>query len=476
MRQAHNWIGGQESDGTEFVAVMSPRNPDEHVGEYQKASVADLDRAVQAAREAQPAWRRLSPVARGNLLYAAADLLAAHQEEVAELAALEMGKPIGEARGEAQRGVAILRYYAGEGSRAIGDVIPAADAKTLQYTLRVPVGVVGLITPWNFPIAIPLWKLAPAIAYGNTVVLKPAELASLTAERLIGLLSAVLPPGVVNLVMGQGAEVGAALVAHPQVEAVSFTGSGGVGQGIARTAAARGVKFQLEMGGKNPVVVAEDADIDLAVEKTVAGAMRSAGQKCTATSRVIALAGVRERFVEALVARARTLRLGDPLDDQTYLGPVVSAAQYEKVRGLIRTGTQQGARLLLGHEEPGGRGYFVPPTVFDQVDPQMTIAQEEIFGPVIGVLEAEDVERAIEIANGVRYGLSASVFTRDIATAMRFVDGIEAGMVRVNEETAGVEYQAPFGGTKASSSHSREQGRAAVDFYTHVKTVAIRPA
>ncbi len=476
MVRASNWIGGQRAEGEECIPVFAPRNPEERLGEYEAAGFSDLDRAVAAAREAQQEWSRLSPLARGNILFRAADVLAAHAEEIAQIAALEMGKPIGETRGEAQRGVAILRYYAGEGSRPIGDVIPAADPLTLQYTQRVPVGVVGVITPWNFPIAIPLWKAAPAIAYGNAVVLKPAELASLTAERIVALLSEVLPGGVLNLVMGRGAMIGAALVAHPGVDAVTFTGSTGVGQAIAAAAAARGIKFQLEMGGKNPVVVAEDANLDLAVEKTVNGAMRSAGQKCTATSRVIVLEAIKDRFVEALLARTRELRLGDPLDESTYLGPVVSSAQYEKVRGLIRSGAAEGARVLAGGDVPSQQGYFIPPTVFDGVLPGMTIAQEEIFGPVVGVISAKDDDEAIEIANGVRYGLSASVFTRDIGRAMRFVDRIEAGMVRVNEETAGVEYQAPFGGMKSSSSHSREQGRSAIDFYTQIKTVAIRPA
>lgn len=476
MVRASNWIGGQRAEGEECIPVFAPRNPEERLGEYEAAGLSDLDRAVAAACEAQREWSRLSPLARGNILFRAADVLAAHAEEIAQIAALEMGKPIGETRGEAQRGVAILRYYAGEGSRPIGDVIPAADPLTLQYTQRVPVGVVGVITPWNFPIAIPLWKAAPAIAYGNAVVLKPAELASLTAERIVALLSEVLPGGVLNLVMGRGAVIGAALVAHPGVDAVTFTGSTGVGQAIAAAAAARGIKFQLEMGGKNPVVVAEDANLDLAVEKTVNGAMRSAGQKCTATSRVIVLEAIKDRFVEALLARTRELRLGDPLDESTYLGPVVSSAQYEKVRGLIRSGAAEGARVLAGGDVPSQQGYFIPPTVFDGVLPGMTIAQEEIFGPVVGVISAKDDDEAIEIANGVRYGLSASVFTRDIGKAMRFVDRIEAGMVRVNEETAGVEYQAPFGGMKSSSSHSREQGRSAIDFYTHIKTVAIRPA
>ncbi|MCL4352365.1 MAG: aldehyde dehydrogenase family protein, partial [Firmicutes bacterium] len=347
------------------------------------------------------------------------------------------------------------------------------------FTPREPLGVVGIITPWNFPLAIPMWKTAPALVYGNTVVLKPAELASLTAYRMWELIASLFPAGVVNLVLGLGSVAGEALIQHPLIQGVSFTGSTGVGQHIAETAVSRGVKYQLEMGGKNPVIVADDADLDLAVELTVSGAMRSAGQKCTATSRVILMEGIRQEFTDRLVNRVQALQQGDPAQPETYLGPVVSQAQYDKVMGLIDRGRTEGGRVLTGGTPVGGplaRGYFVPPTVFDGVAAGATIAQEEIFGPVIALIPVKTVDEAIEVANDVRYGLSASVFTRNLKTAMACVEGIEAGLVRVNEETAGVELQAPFGGVKASSSHSREQGRAAIEFYTHTKTVAIRPS
>ncbi len=475
MIAAKNVIAGEEMDAQNREDVYNPAHTQTVVGTTPRSSANDVDQAVHVAKEARDSWRRLGSMARGNILFHAAQVLEAHVEELGQLAATEMGKPIGEARGEAQRAVAIMRYYGGEGFRTMGDVIPASNPQTLQYTVREPLGVVGLITPWNFPLAIPMWKAAPALVCGNTVVLKPAELSSLTAYRMLTLISPLFPPGVFNLVLGHGTEAGEALIRHPDVNALSFTGSVAVGQHIAQIATARGIKYQLEMGGKNPVVVADDADIDLAVDFTISGAMRSAGQKCTATSRVIVMDAVRAAFSHALIERVRTLKMGDPLDPQNYLGPVVSQAQHTKVLGLINQGQAEGGRVLLGGPLAGEQsGYFIPPTVFDEVVPTATIAQEEIFGPVVALLPVSSIDEAIHVANGVRYGLSASVFTRSLSTALTFVADLQAGMVRVNEETAGVELQAPFGGMKASSSHSREQGHAAIEFYTETKTVAIR--
>ncbi len=476
--EARNLIGGQWTDTTNRTEVKNPADWNQAVGTIPLSETQDIDKAVQAAWSARRTWKGLGAVARGNILFQAANMLESHLDELGLLAAQEMGKPIGEARGEAARAVAILRYYGGEGSRSLGEVVPAANPSTLQYTTREPLGVVGIITPWNFPLAIPMWKAAPALVYGNTVVIKPAELSSLTAYRMWEIIASLFPAGVVNLVIGQGFKAGEAVIQHPLVDGISFTGSTGVGQHIAETAVARGVKYQLEMGGKNPVIVADDADFELAVELIVSGAMRSAGQKCTATSRVIIMEKIRQEFTERLVSQVQTLSQGDPSQSNTYLGPVVSQAQYDKVMGLIDQGRAEGGRVLTGGTPIGGplaHGYFIPPTVFDEVATTATIAQEEIFGPVIAMIPVKSIDEAIDVANGVRYGLSASVFTRNLKTAMAFVEGIEAGLVRVNEETAGVELQAPFGGVKASSSHSREQGRAAIEFYTHTKTVAIRP-
>ncbi len=475
---ARHIIGGEEG-GSPSTAVMSPRNRHERVGLVAWGTAGEVDQAVAAATRAGAGWRQMGAMARGDTLYRAADAVAADADGLARLASWEMGKPVGEMRGEVARAVAILRYYAGDGARAVGEVIPAARADTLQYTRRVPVGVVGLITPWNFPAAIPVWKMAPALAYGNTVVWKPAEIASLAAYRLARLLGAVLGPGVLNLVLGEGPVVGAALSAHPGVAAVSFTGSTGAGQAVAAAALGHGAKFQLEMGGKNPALVLDDANLSGAVEAIVSGAMRSAGQKCTATSRVIALPGIRDRLVEALDARLAALTVGDPLDAGTYVGPLASERQMTHALDLLATGTPDGARLVRGGRRGGGSlrdGWYVQPTLFDHVSPSTPIAQEEIFGPAIAVLDATHLDEALAIANGVRYGLSASVFTRDLGAALSVVDRLDAGLVRVNEETAGVEYDAPFGGTKASSSHSREQGQAAREFYTDVRTIAIRPA
>lgn len=478
MIEATNIIPGavRPERGQAVETVTSPADPTVPIGTYPLSDAQTAGAAVAAAAQARQAWRRTAGPERGNLLYRIAQDIDAQGEDLAQLASREMGKPIGETRGEAARAAAIFRYYAGEASRAIGDVIPSQQADTLQYSVRVPVGVVAAITPWNFPLAIPAWKVAPALAFGNTVVLKPAEWASLTGSALARIIAAALPPGVLTLVLGRGAQAGAALTAHSDVAAITFTGSSQSGRAVADAALAHGAKYQLEMGGKNAVIVHVDADLELAARLTVSGAMRSAGQKCTATSRAIVLSPVREAFTGILVRQLRELRWGDPLDPAAYLGPVVSRPQYDKVQDLIRTGNAEGARCLLGGpDDDPSHGYFVRPTLFDEVGPAMAIFQEEIFGPVLAISEASSLDDALRQANGVRYGLSASVFTRDLGVALRCVDELEVGLVRVNDETAGVELQAPFGGMKASSSHSREQGRAALEFFTETKTVAIRP-
>lgn len=475
IMEGNNYINGAWETLGNRRPVMSPANVGETLGTVGFSAAYEVDRAVSAAHQAALAWKQLGAIARGNLLFQAAARLEQHVDDLAEVAAREMGKPIGEARGEALRAVGILRYYAGEGFRPTGDVIPASNARVLQYTARAPLGVVALITPWNFPLAIPMWKMAPALICGNTVVLKPAEWSSLSAVRMFQILGPLFPPGVINLVLGLGTEAGEALIQHPLVHGISFTGSSEVGAHIAQTATRRNIKYQAEMGGKNPVIVAADADLDLAVEAIVSGAMRSAGQKCTATSRVIVLAAVHDVLRDKLATRIQSIKQGSPLDPDTYLGPVVSGPQFEKVMSLIETGRREGAELVVGGTVHDNRGFFVPPTLFDRVAGDATIAQEEIFGPVVGMTPVDTVEAAIAEANRVRYGLSAAVFTQSLKTAMNFVEEIEAGMVRVNDETAGVELQAPFGGVKASSSHSREQGRAAMEFYTHIKTVAIKP-
>jgi acyl-CoA reductase-like NAD-dependent aldehyde dehydrogenase len=475
-----NFIGGRwvpAARGRTFPSVDPSTG--EVLAHAQASGAEDVRDAVAAARAAAPGWRRCTAFERGEVLRRAADVLASRSEEIARTMASEMGKPIGEARGEVDRGVVILRYYAGEGLRPVGEVIPSMLPGTLLYTTRSPLGVVGVITPWNFPVAIPLWKMAPALVYGNTVVWKPASDSALTAVRLAEVFEAAgLPQGVLNLVTGSGREVGEALTDHPDVDGITFTGSNEVGRGIGARAAARGAKFQLEMGGKNAVIVAEDADLDQAVELTVSGAMRLAGQKCTATSRAIVVHKVYDEFRERLAARVAALPVGPALEEATYVGPLVSAGQARRVLQMVERAKAAGARLVVGGRTPDSAPTpaFVEPTVFDGVSPEMEIAQEEVFGPVVALLPARDLEEAVGIANRVRYGLSAAIFTRDVNRVLRFAESIEAGVVKVNAETAGVEPQAPFGGMKDSSSHSREQGRAALEFFTNVKTVSVSPA
>lgn len=477
-----NYINGEwvasSSNGVE--ASINPANHREIVGYVQKSNREDLAQAVAAAKQAQKKWKSLSGTARGDLLFKAADILEKRLDEIAETLTREMGKTLPEAKGETARGVAILRYYAGEGMRKIGDVIPSSDQDALMFTTRVPLGVVGVITPWNFPVAIPVWKIAPALIYGNTVVFKPAQEAAVTAAKVIECFhEAGLPGGVLNMVTGDGEEIGMGIVEHPDVAGITFTGSDRVGKLVGQAALARGAKYQLEMGGKNPVIVAEDADLDQAVEATISGGLRSTGQKCTATSRVIVASKVYDAFKEKLVAKVRQLKVGDGLQPDTWMGPCVSEKQLGTVLSYIDKGKAEGAALLCGGKRldaPGlADGYFVEPTLFEEVKPDMVIAQEEIFGPVLALIKVDTLQEAIEIANDVRYGLSASIFTKDIGSILAFIQEIEAGLVRINAESAGVELQAPFGGMKQSSSHSREQGQAAIEFFTAVKTVFVKP-
>ena len=476
-----NYVGGEwrpASTGN-TVASINPANRHDIVGIVPDSGRDDLESAVAAADAARKAWRNLAGPARGQFLYKAADILESRLDDIAETMTREMGKTFGEAKGETARGVALLRYYAGEGMRKIGDVIPSTDAGALMFTTRVPLGVVGVITPWNFPVAIPIWKIAPALIYGNTVVWKPATETAVTAAKIMACFhDAGLPAGVLNLVIGSGSVIGQGIAEHPGIHGITFTGSNAVGKRIAQAALARGAKYQLEMGGKNPVIVLKDADLELAVNATISGAFRSTGQKCTATSRVIVEKAIYPAFREKLLEKIAQLKIGDGMDPSTWLGPCASESQMETVLGYIRKGVEEGAELLCGgrrlSEGDLANGFFVEPTVFDRVTPDMTIFREEIFGPVIALVQADNLEEALRLANDSEYGLSASVFTRDIGSILTFIREMDAGLVRVNEETAGVELQAPFGGMKSSSSHSREQGTAAIEFYTAIKTVFVK--
>lgn len=472
----NEWV---ESSSRKTIKSISPLNKENVVGYVQNSNKVDLEKTVVAAHEAKKAWRKIGQAARGQYLFKVANILEENIDDIAETMTREMGKTLPEAKGETARGVAILRYYAGEGMRKEGDVIPSSDKDALMFTKRTPLGVVGIITPWNFPVAIPIWKVAPALVYGNTVVFKPATEAAVTAAKVVDcFVKAGLPAGVLNFITGSGSVIGQDLIEHPLLDAITFTGSENVGEGVAKSAAARGIKFQLEMGGKNPVIVTKDADIDAAVEAVISGAFRSSGQKCTASSRVIVDEQVYDSFVDKLVTETKKITVGDALKEGIWMGPSASESQFNTVKNYIEIGKEEGASLLVGGEvltgEEFDKGFYITPAIFGDVQSEMRIAQEEIFGPVIALLRATDLENAIDIANDTKYGLSASIFTTNIGSILEFIDEIEVGLVRINAESAGVELQAPFGGMKASSTGSREQGQSAIEFYTAIKTVFIK--
>ena len=481
-QQYKNYINGQWVDASNGAIThdLNPADITRELGTFPSATRQDAEDAIDAAQRAFTSWAKMPMPKRGDILHKAANWLEAHADEMGAALTREEGKTFAEGKGEVLRGASIIRYFAGQGMEPTGDVFPSASASTFLFAERVPLGVVGLITPWNFPCAIPTWKMAPALAYGNTVVFKPAEITPLTAWYIVTAFEqAGLPPGVLNLVIGRGSQVGQAIVENPRVKAISFTGSNEVGTRLAADVAKRGGKSQLELGGKNPIVILNDADIARAVELTVQGAMLSTGQKCTATSRAIVVRDIAQEYGEALAARVKQLRVGDGMLPDVYMGPVVSADAEKTVLEYIEIGKSEGARLIAGGEKLRGdeydNGFFVAPTVFDQVAPDMRIAQEEIFGPVVALIEAQDTDDAIALANHTRFGLSASVVTRDLNLALRFMREIEAGIVHVNSMTAGAEPQVPFGGFKESSSGTREQGKAAREFFTQWKTVYVDP-
>lgn len=474
-----NLIAGHWVSGGERFANRNPADTGEVVGSFVQGTAGDVRAAVDAAARAFPGWASTPAPARGAILFKAADWLDHRFESVSEEMTREEGKPLADARGEVRRSINILRYFGGEGARLPGLLAPSERDRVFSFALRRPLGVVGLITPWNFPSAIPAWKLAPALVAGNTVVIKPASAAPQSSWRIVeALVEAGVPAGVLNYVAGPGAVLGSSLVNASALKAVSFTGSCGVGALLYDQAVGRRLRVQLEMGGKNPTVVLADADVETAVEQTINGAFASTGQKCTATSRVIVEAPVYEQFVARLVERTRALKVGNGLDPDTDVGPTVDAAQLETVLGYIESGRKEGATLLAGGRRltdgPYAHGYFVEPAVFVDVDEEMAIAREEIFGPVLAVFRARDFGEAIRLANAVGFGLSASVQTRDVSRIFDFVNRIEAGLVTVNLPSAGVEYQLPFGGTKDSSFGPKEQGPNALDFYTDWKTVYVR--
>jgi acyl-CoA reductase-like NAD-dependent aldehyde dehydrogenase len=469
-------IGGSWRRSAETFELRSPSRPDQLVGRFSVASEDDVGAASAAAAEAAERWNRAGALKRGSLLRRAADLTEERAEALARTMATETGKPIRDARGEAMRAAAILRYYAGECSQASGEVYPSESAGMFLHTLREPLGVVCAITPWNFPLAIPAWKIAPALAFGNAVVWKPAEIAPLSAICLAEVFErAGLPAGVLSLLTGPSAALGDSLLTDPRIDAITFTGSNPVGR-LIRERTGAGTKLQLELGGKNPAVVLADADLGLAAERIANGAMGQAGQRCTATSRVLVEAPVADELSERLLDAVSSLRLGDPLDEATDVGPVASEARHREVAGYLELAREEGLRLGSGGAalDPSD-GCYVEPTVYLDVDPSSRLSREEIFGPVVCLTTASDLTEAIELADDTPYGLSASVFTTSLAASFEFTRRIRAGVVHVNNETTGAEPHVPFGGMKASSLHSREQGRAAREFFTETKTVYLTP-
>ncbi len=474
-----HFIGGdwRATRGDRWITDVNPSDRRDIVAEVPEGTAEDVRNAVTAAREALDGWRALSGPARAEHLYRWATVIGERQEALAQLLSREVGKPIGESRGEVGRCVMILRYYAGEAVRPFGELIPAQAAGALQFTMREPLGVVALITPWNFPIAIPVWKAAPALAFGNTVVLKPAEASSHVATALADTAKAAgLPSGVFNVLLGSGAAIGRDLIGAEEVRAVSFTGSGAVGAQVAAQAAQRNIRYQTEMGGKNVAIVLPDADIRQAASLTAAGAMRYAGQKCTATSRVVVSREVEDRFLDELRSQVKSLPLGPVSDASSAVGPVISEQSQKSIRAVL---DGLDAEPFYAAELPStdefGRGFWIPPTVIRNVAADSELAQKELFGPVLAELTADDLDHAIALANDTRYGLSATIFTRDLRAALRYIDRIHVGLVRVNGDTTGVDPHAPFGGMKGSSSGSREQGPAAREFYTEIKTVQVNP-
>ena len=473
-----NYIAGEWVSGATFEN-RNPANIDEVVGLFVKGTASDMDAAAEAAQSALPGWSSMAAPARGGYLFKVAEILEGEFDQIAAEMTREEGKTLPEAKGEVRRAINIFRYFGGEGARMPGFLVPSERDRVHMFAIRKPVGVVGLVTPWNFPIAIPAWKMAPALICGNTLVIKPASAAPLSAWRIVEAChKAGIPKGVVNYVAGSGGTLGSALVNAKPLKAVSFTGSCEVGHWLHAEASKRALRIQLEMGGKNPTIVLADADFNSAVENVVNAAFFSTGQKCTATSRAIVEDAIYDRFVEALVERTKKLKVGNGMEAGIDIGPAVDEAQLNTDLKYIEIGRKEaGEPSVGGNRLTGGaydKGYFVEPTLFADVTEDMTIAREEIFGPVLAVMRAKDFEDAMRIANNIPLGLSASVQTTNISRVFEFVYRMEAGLLTINLPSAGVEYQLPFGGTKDSSFGPKEQGPAALEFYSDYKTVYLK--
>jgi aldehyde dehydrogenase (NAD+) len=468
------WVAAQS--GATFTSV-SPANHEDVVGEFAASGPADVDAAAAAAKAAFPAWSLMPAPKRGEILFKVARLLAEHKEELAWLMTREMGKVLPEARGDVQEAIDVAYYMAGEGRRLFGQTVPSEMPDKFAMAIRRPIGVAGIITPWNFPIAIPAWKLFPALICGNTAVIKPASDTPACVVRFVELLlEGGVPAGVVNVVTGSGAEVGNAIVDHPDVRLISFTGHTETGVEISRRAAETLKRVSLELGGKNPIVIWEDADLDLALDSVVWSAFGTSGQRCTAASRIVVHRSIHDRFVQALRDRVARLVLGDGLEEKTDVGPVINDRAVERIAAYAAIGRDEGELVIGGEPAREGdlqKGSFFQPTIFADVKADARIAQEEIFGPVTSVIPVDSWEETVEVVNGVKYGLSTSLFTRDINLAFRSIRDFDSGLGYVNHGTIGAEAHLPFGGVKATGNGHREVGQAALEFFSEWKSVYI---
>jgi len=475
-----NYIGGKwvPAESGEVFENRNPADKDDVIGLFPKSSKEDVDKAVEAAREAYESWRLTPAPKRGEILFKLGQILKERKEEYARLMTREMGKILKETRGDVQEGIDTAFYAAGEGRRMFGDTVPAELPNKFCMSIRQPIGVCGLITPWNFPMAIPTWKMFPALVCGNTVILKPASDTPASAVKLVeAAIDAGVPEGVVNLVHGSGSSVGIPMVEHPGINLISFTGSSAVGKDIAARCGKRLKRLSLELGGKNAQIVMEDADLELALEGVLWGAFGTTGQRCTATSRLIIHKPIKDKFLEMLVEAVKKIRVGNGLDESTDMGPLVNEGQRETVMKYVEIGKKEGAKLLHGGNPLTGgdydKGWFFEPTIFVDVKPDMTIAQEEIFGPVLSVIDAEDLDDAIKILNGTRYGLSSSIYTRDVNKAFKAIRDIEAGITYINGPTIGAEVQLPFGGVKETGNGHREAAETVLDIFCEWKSVYV---
>jgi aldehyde dehydrogenase (NAD+) len=474
----HNYTHGDWTDASsgQTFDVTSPANPSDVIGRFPASGPADVDDAVSAAADALPAWDHRPAPQRGQILRDAADLLVERKADMAETMTREMGKPVFETKGDVQEAIDTAYYAATETRRLFGRTVPSELPDKMNMSIRRPVGVCGIITAWNFPVAVPSWKILPALAAGNTVVFKPSEEAPRSGLLFVEtLIDAGIPDGVINVVHGDG-ETGAALVEHPEVDAVGFTGSYEVGTSIAETCGRLNKRVSLEMGGKNPMIVMDDADLDLALDGAIWGAYGTTGQRCTATSRVICHREVHDEFVSMIAEEAQDLVLGDGTDEDTDVGPLINQAALEKVERYVEIGRDEGATLEFGGDPSsveGNPGFFYPPTLFTDVEPDMRIAQEEIFGPVLAIFEVESYEEAVSVANNTRYGLSSAIYTEDVRRSYRAMRDLEAGITYVNGPTIGAEAHMPFGGVKDTGNGHRDGGWAAYEFFTEKKTIYV---